>query len=190
MSKPNTKDQILSIEEQIKRLKEKQKRILTNSQKEIGKYVMDTWEVEDVNEAKRLIDSLKDQVQSLSEASPSSEDTEHTQKKKNKFPSNPPKDQSDMTNEELQKMTDRIKALEQKKRILEYKVSNQARKDRTRRLIQKGALLEKYLEENENTSLQDTETLLKVLAHFKNQNKEYIKRQTQTLKEQNEIPNM
>ncbi len=53
MSKPNTKDQILSIEEQIKRLKEKQKRILTNSQKEIGKYVMDTWEVEDVNEAKR-----------------------------------------------------------------------------------------------------------------------------------------
>ena len=79
MSKPNTKDQILSIEEQIKRLKEKQKRILSNSQKEIGKYVMDTWEVEDVTEAKELIDSFKDKVQSLSEASSSSEDAENTQ---------------------------------------------------------------------------------------------------------------
>ena len=35
---------------------------------------MDTWEVEDVTEAKRLIDSLKNQVKSLSEASSSSED--------------------------------------------------------------------------------------------------------------------
>ena len=93
---------------------------------------------------------------------------------------------NDMVNEELQKMTDRIKALEQKKRILEYKVSNQARKERTRRLIQKGALLEKYLEDNENMSLQDTETLLKVLAHFKNQNKEYVKRQIQNVEENNE----
>ena len=79
MSKPNTKEQILSIEEQIKRLKEKQKRILTNSQKEIGKYVMDTWEVEDVNEAKRLIDSFKAQVISVSEASPSSEESKTIQ---------------------------------------------------------------------------------------------------------------
>ena len=79
MSKPNTKDQILSIEEQIKRLKEKQKRILSNSQKEIGKYLMETWEVEDVNEAKRLIDLLKGQVKSLSEASSSNEDTKTIQ---------------------------------------------------------------------------------------------------------------
>ena len=74
--KQNTKEQILSIEEQIKRLKEKQKRILNNTQREIGKYLMDSWEVEDVNEAKELIDSFNNQVKSLSEASSSKEDNE------------------------------------------------------------------------------------------------------------------
>ncbi|MGE7907646.1 hypothetical protein ACQKNS_25120 [Peribacillus sp. NPDC094092] len=85
-----------------------------------------------------------------------------------------------MPNEELQKMKDRIKVLEQKKRVLEHKVSNEARKERTRRLIQKGALWEKYLEE-ESMSLKDTENLLKVLANFKNKNKEYVIRQIKSL---------
>ena len=88
-----------------------------------------------------------------------------------------------MPNEELQKMKDRIKVLEQKKRVLELKVSNEARKERTRRLIQKGALLEKYLEE-ESLSLKDTENLLKVLADFKNKNKEYVIRQIKSLDEE------
>ncbi|MFU2018778.1 hypothetical protein CN689_22675 [Peribacillus butanolivorans] len=87
MVKQNTKEQILSIEEQIKRLKEKQKRILNNTQREIGKYLMDSWEVEDVNEAKELIDSFNNQVKSLSEASSSKEDNEE---EKN-FSLNPPK---------------------------------------------------------------------------------------------------
>jgi hypothetical protein len=89
-----------------------------------------------------------------------------------------------MPNEELQKMKDRIKVLEQKKRVLEHKVSNEARKERTRRLIQKGALLEKYLEEEESMSLKDTEKLLKVLANFKNKNKEYVIRQIKSLDEE------
>lgn len=88
-----------------------------------------------------------------------------------------------MPNEELQKMKDRIKVLEQKKRVLEHKVSNEARRERTRRLIQKGALLEKYLEE-ESLSLKDTENLLKVLADFKNKNKEYVIRQIKSLDEE------
>ncbi|MGG0288949.1 DUF3847 domain-containing protein [Peribacillus butanolivorans] len=88
-----------------------------------------------------------------------------------------------MPNEELQKMKDRIKVLEQKKRVLEHKVSNEARRERTRRLIQKGALLEKYLEE-ESLSLKDTENLLKVLANFKNKNKEYVIRQIKSLDEE------
>ncbi|MFD4930175.1 hypothetical protein ACFWMS_14805 [Peribacillus butanolivorans] len=87
MVKQNTKEQILSIEEQIKRLKEKQKRILNSTQREIGKYLMDSWEVEDVNEAKELIDSFNNQVKSLSEASFSKEDKEE---EKN-FSQNPPK---------------------------------------------------------------------------------------------------
>ncbi|MFH0068477.1 DUF3847 domain-containing protein [Peribacillus sp. NPDC056705] len=88
-----------------------------------------------------------------------------------------------MPNEELQKMKDRIKVLEQKKRVLEHKVSNESRKERTRRLIQKGALLEKYLEA-ESMSLKDTENLLKVLANFKNKNKEYVIRQIKSLDEE------
>lgn len=73
--------------------------------------------------------------------------------------------------------------MEEKKRVLEHKVSNEARKERTRRLIQKGALLEKYLEE-ESMSLKDTENLLKVLANFKNKNKEYVIRQIKSLDEE------
>ncbi|WP_205347860.1 hypothetical protein [Staphylococcus aureus] len=44
------------------------------------------------------------------------------------------------------------------------------RKQRTRRLIQKGALLEKYFE-CENLSPEETEELLKVFANYINSNK-------------------
>jgi len=81
MVKQNTKEQLLSIEEQIKKLKEKQKRILSNSQKEIGKYLMDTWEVEDVKEAKALIDTFKNQVISSSEVASSNEEKIKEEKK-------------------------------------------------------------------------------------------------------------
>jgi hypothetical protein len=73
MPKHSTKGKINDIEEQIKKLKEKQKRILTNSQKEIGKYLMDAWGIEDVNEAKTLIDLFKDQVKVYSEVASSNE---------------------------------------------------------------------------------------------------------------------
>ncbi|MBT2701297.1 hypothetical protein J7E79_28970 [Bacillus sp. ISL-40] len=74
MPRQNTKDKITDIEEQIKKLKEKQKRILTNSQRDIGKYLMDTWGIEDVNEAKTLIDLFKDQVKVYSEVASSNEE--------------------------------------------------------------------------------------------------------------------
>jgi hypothetical protein len=73
MAKPNTKEKITNIDEQIKKLKEKQKRILTNSQKDIGKYLMEVWGMEDVNEAKILIDLFKDQVKVYSQVASSNE---------------------------------------------------------------------------------------------------------------------
>lgn len=85
-----------------------------------------------------------------------------------------------MASDELHKLENKIKVLEQKKKALEYKISNEDRRERTRRLIQKGALFEKYLE-NENVSIRETEDLLKVLAEFKNKNKEYIDRQVQKI---------
>lgn len=84
-----------------------------------------------------------------------------------------------MSNEELQKMNDKIKTLEQKKKVLEHKVANESRKERTRRLIQKGALLEKYI--GEDMSLKDTENLLRVLETFIIKNKSYVERQIQNL---------
>jgi hypothetical protein len=82
MQKQTTKEAITSIDEQIKKLKEKQKRILLNSQKEIGKHLMETWSVEDVTEAKALIDSFKDQVNSIKQVSSSEEDEEHIEEEK------------------------------------------------------------------------------------------------------------
>ena len=90
-----------------------------------------------------------------------------------------------MSNKDVQKLEDKIKVLEQKKKALEYKVSNEDRRARTRRLIQKGALFEKYLE-NEDDSLEFTEDLLKVLADFKKKNKDYVYRQIQKIKENQE----
>ncbi|WP_121614467.1 hypothetical protein [Mesobacillus foraminis] len=82
--------------------------------------------------------------------------------------------------EEIQKIEDKIKVLEQKKKSLEYKIVIEDRKARTRRLIQKGALLEKYLG-LEDVSIEETEKLLKFLADFKNKNAEYVKRQMDLL---------
>lgn len=71
---------------------------------------------------------------------------------------------------------ERIKKLEGKKRELELQINklNQSenRKERTRRLIQKGALLEKYFEA-EHLSVEETEELLKLsvtLVKIKNPN--------------------
>ncbi len=67
----------------------------------------------------------------------------------------------------------RIKKLEQEKNRLERSLSRDhqvERKKRTRRLIQKGALLEKYFEA-ENLSVEETEELLKTFAAYVNGNK-------------------
>lgn len=67
----------------------------------------------------------------------------------------------------------RIKKLEQEKNRLERSLSrdNQIeRKKRTRRLIQKGALLEKYFEA-EHLSIEETEELLKTFSSYVNERK-------------------
>lgn len=52
----------------------------------------------------------------------------------------------------------------------EYYENQRARKARTRRLIQKGALLEKYFQA-ENLSVEQTEELLKIFANYVNAHK-------------------
>lgn len=86
------------------------------------------------------------------------------------------KEADPMISEEMNGINEKIRVLEQRKKALEYKLTNEGRKERTRRLIQKGALLEKYLNIEELT-VEETEIVLKVVANFKNKNTDYFENQ-------------
>lgn len=58
---------------------------------------------------------------------------------------------------------------------LRSKQSRQQRKDRTRRLIEKGALLEKYFKAK-NLSVEETELMLKRYANFVNQKESELRK--------------
>lgn len=69
--------------------------------------------------------------------------------------------------EKLQKKIDQEEfTLRQSK----YFENSKVRKERTRLLIQKGALLDKYFE-TESLSVDDTENLLKIFSNYVNSNK-------------------
>ena len=65
------------------------------------------------------------------------------------------------------------KKIDQEEFILrqsKYFENSKARKERTRLLIQKGAILDKYFE-TESSSVDDTENLLKIFSNYVNSNK-------------------
>lgn len=69
-----------------------------------------------------------------------------------------------------EKAQKRIEIEELKIRQYQYIENKKARKARTRKLIQKGALLDKYFE-TESLSADGTESLLKIFANYVNSNK-------------------
>ena len=69
-----------------------------------------------------------------------------------------------------EKAQKRIEIEELKIRQYQYIENKKARKARTRKLIQKGALLDKYFE-TESLSADETESLLKIFANYINSNK-------------------
>lgn len=69
-----------------------------------------------------------------------------------------------------EKALKRIEIEELKIRQYQYIEKKKARKARTRKLIQKGALLDKYFE-TESLSADETESLLKTFANYVNSNK-------------------
>ena len=78
---------------------------------------------------------------------------------------------------QMQKMLNQQKRLEAKIERQDFKLrqskyyeNRQARKARSRRLIQKGALLEKYFQAD-NLSVEQTEELLKIFANYVNAHK-------------------
>ena len=64
----------------------------------------------------------------------------------------------------------KIEQADFKARQSKYYESQKKRKERSRRLIQKGALLEKYFQAN-NLSVEQTEELLKIFADYVNAHK-------------------
>lgn len=69
--------------------------------------------------------------------------------------------------EEIQKKIERENSILKKSKYLE---STKKRKERTRKLIQKGALLDKYFE-TENLSIDETEDFLKIFSNYIKENK-------------------
>ncbi|MFW6772455.1 hypothetical protein [Weissella cibaria] len=69
-----------------------------------------------------------------------------------------------------EKAQKRIEIEELKIRQYQYIENKKTRKARTRKLIQKGALLDKYFE-TESLSADETESLLKIFANYVNSNK-------------------
>lgn len=69
--------------------------------------------------------------------------------------------------EEIQKKIERENLILKKSKYLE---STKERKARTRKLIQKGALLDKYFE-TENISIDETEDFLKIFSNYIKENK-------------------
>lgn len=60
MNTTNPTDKIDSIEEQIKKLKEKKKRVQAKAEREIGKYLLKSWNITEINmnKIKQMIDDL------------------------------------------------------------------------------------------------------------------------------------
>ena len=79
-------------------------------------------------------------------------------------------DQLEKLLENREKAQKRIEIEELKIRQYQYIENKKARKARTRKLIQKGALLDKYFE-TESLSADETESLLKTFANYVNSNK-------------------
>lgn len=69
--------------------------------------------------------------------------------------------------EEIKKKIERENLILKKSKYLE---STKERKARTRKLIQKGALLDKYFE-TENLSIDETEDFLKIFSNYIKENK-------------------
>ncbi|RDV23397.1 hypothetical protein DXK91_02750 [Parageobacillus toebii] len=63
------------IEEQIKKLQEKQRKYIEQAQREIGQYLMETWDIEDIEQAKLLIDEFKEEAKKYFDSAQNTEES-------------------------------------------------------------------------------------------------------------------
>lgn len=62
MARRDPLEQAQKLDEKIKEMKEKQQQYIEKAEREIGNYLMDKWEIEDIEQAKEVIDYLENQV--------------------------------------------------------------------------------------------------------------------------------
>lgn len=65
MGKRDPLSQAQKLEEKIKEMQRKQEEYIGKAQKEIGKYLMEKWDIEDIDQAKKTIDTLQPEVDKI-----------------------------------------------------------------------------------------------------------------------------
>lgn len=60
MSKRDPMSQAQKLDEKIKEMQERKRKYITKAQREIGEYLMTIWDIEDIGDAKKVIDALQD----------------------------------------------------------------------------------------------------------------------------------
>lgn len=157
MAKLSKEYRLKRIEEQIKKKKQLMKEIQQSIQISIGKTVMEEWEIEDDEIANEIIRKLKDQAKELIRQSQSNEGWSLMNKKR----------ELDRVTQEYETLLRRKKHL---KSQMEIKIKNEERKKRANRLIQTGALAEKYFDIH-SLSISEREELFKIFSPFIKANK-------------------
>lgn len=61
-SRKNHLNEVNKIEEQIRDLQQRKKNLIEQVSKEIGQYLMETWKIEDTEQARKLIDQFREQA--------------------------------------------------------------------------------------------------------------------------------
>lgn len=65
MSKRDPLSQAQKLEEKIKEMQKKQQDYIAKAEREIGKHLMIEWDIEDIEQAKEIIETLKPDVEKL-----------------------------------------------------------------------------------------------------------------------------
>lgn len=65
MNKRDPLSQAQKLEEKIKEMQKKQQDYIAKAEREIGKYLMIEWDIEDIYQAKEIIKKLKPEVEKI-----------------------------------------------------------------------------------------------------------------------------
>ena len=83
MAKRDPLSQAQKLEQKIKEMREKQQQYIEKAEREIGSYLMKKWDIEDIDDAKEVIDYLESNVDEYFNKSSEENQTNHEDIKSN-----------------------------------------------------------------------------------------------------------